>query len=106
MAKILFEYWKFPVNGALQPNGSFFVDGDGYYRISNEFGRAMGRTICPCCGTVVDFYILSMAGSGKRCPVCRIRLNFRGAYLGAEEITPFITVSATQITKRNIRRTK
>jgi len=37
------------------------------YKTSNEFGRAKGVLQCPFCNSMVEFYIWSISGGGKKC---------------------------------------
>lgn len=92
MAKIKFKYWKSRVEGAKLPHGGFFIEGNDAYQISNAPGRAMGHTKCPCCEGGVDFYIWSMAGSGKRCPRCNVLIFSSGVILKQEELTEDVEV--------------
>ena len=38
-----------------------------YGLISLERGRKLGKVDCPFCNTVVDCYLWSISGSGKKC---------------------------------------
>lgn len=85
--KIKFEFWKSPLVFSKTPNG-IHVHGTGWYQTTNTFGKAKGRTKCPCCMHTIDFYIWSFAGGGKRCPTCNALNSFNGAYIDEKEFTP------------------
>lgn len=66
-------------------NGLLILPSRGYYQISNEFGRAKGRTQCVFCDASVEFYIWSMAGSGKKCYNCGIRIGYMSSSCKIED---------------------
>lgn len=49
-------------------------------RERSAFGRSTVDIQCPFCGQVVQAYVWSLAGSGKRCtnPACRALFGGRG----------------------------
>lgn len=83
--KVKFEKFQFPIPFR-RTNTAIIVEVKHVHKTSNQFGRAMGRLVCPCCDADVDFYIWSMAGGGKRCPNCAVLLSFRNAFIFNEEV--------------------
>lgn len=54
---------------------------------SSAVGRSTGSIVCPFCATLVEVYLWSLAGSGKRCE-CGALLTWGAAYKQREvEVT-------------------
>jgi hypothetical protein len=53
---------------------------DGYRRKWSEHGRARVEVECPFCKTVFEAYLWSLAGSGKRCPGCKAKMDSAGSF--------------------------
>lgn len=66
--------------------GSYQIDIETSYNTSNEFGRARGVVVCPCCNNRNTAYWWSLAGSGKRCERCGTHLTWDSAIVSEKRL--------------------
>jgi hypothetical protein len=80
MSKVKVEKWL--KNLKIEKYGEhieyFKVEGFWWSQIAWGHGKSKGLAHCPCCKGETEFYVWSMAGSGKKCNNCGVVMHLGG----------------------------